>query len=79
MPPGDYEVQGEGAERTVTGDCAGCGLLVKPGEPHRILYHPPERGGIFHAACAPTGRSGTGSGKWRQQGYQWNAVAFSER
>jgi hypothetical protein len=54
MPPGDYEVQGEGAERTVTGDCAGCGLLVKPGEPHRILYHPPERGGIFHAACAPT-------------------------
>lgn len=55
-PPGDYEVQGDGADRTVTGDCAKCTLAVKPGDPHRILYSTlGTRGGIFHAGCAPTG------------------------
>jgi hypothetical protein len=55
MPPGDYEVMGEGADRVVTGDCAGCGLTVKPGDPHVIRYHPEKAGGIFHARCRPIG------------------------
>lgn len=63
---GDYEKRvGADGQELISGACAACGAMVRPTDHHVIRYseHIDERGGIFHAACAPTGAQWFGVGE----------------
>lgn len=53
-PPGDQEVRIEGDRRLVSGECAAGDGAVREDEASVVRFHPTERGGLFHARCAPT-------------------------